>query len=97
MTMVERVAVAICRALGDDPDREGERLTAYDDAARAAIEAMRDPTPEMLEAGGRKGGFDGYWVEDNTAAIWAAMIDTALDMPVRGDLSPAERDLGGEG
>ena len=28
---------------------------------------------------------------------WAAVIGAALDMPVRGDLSPVQRDLGGEG
>jgi hypothetical protein len=39
-SLIDVVARAICVALGDDPDREGDdRVTAYDDAARAAIAA----------------------------------------------------------
>ena len=39
MTELEnRCARAICIAIGDDPDREGdERITAYDSAARAVL------------------------------------------------------------
>ena len=36
-------------------------------------------------------------MRDAAGPEWAAVIDAALDMPVRGDMSPAERDLGGEG
>lgn len=52
MDMVEAVARAICVGVGDDPDREGERLTAYDEAARAALKALAEhgPSEEMLQA-----------------------------------------------
>lgn len=73
-SMVERVARAICLADGLDDglsnafavqktDREwGEWVPL----ARAAIEAMREPTPEMVEAGA------GYH------EAWPFMIDAAL-------------------
>ena len=59
--MVERVARAICAADGSDPEannqyvppysKEREAMKnwqAYIDLARAAIEAMREPTPFMV-------------------------------------------------
>jgi len=51
MTMVERVAQALAR----EAHRTWEQLSdldrfAFRAAARAAIEALRDPTPGMIEA-----------------------------------------------
>ncbi len=43
--VVEAVARAICIGIGDDPDREGERLTGYDEAARQAIAALQSADP----------------------------------------------------
>lgn len=83
-SMVERVAIALAgggdvwRAL-DERDRHGHRQ-----AARCAIEAMREPTNAMASAA--------YLHADHTienvhralpgqvqcAAIWKAMVDRAL-------------------
>lgn len=58
MSMVEKVAKAICVALGDFPDAEltyegkpiGPAWKRYNDAARAALEALRVPSDEMVKA-----------------------------------------------
>jgi hypothetical protein len=71
--LVERVA----KALYEDmfPHRAGyygceaTRLS-FEGHARAAIEAMREPTNEMHRAGDR--------AYQSPAAIWIAMIDEAL-------------------
>lgn len=47
---IERVARALCIANGDDPDREGERLTGYDEMATAAIAAMDTRLREQIAA-----------------------------------------------
>lgn len=50
--VIEAVAQAICIAMGDDPAREGERLTGYDELATAALTALAaNVTPAMVEAG----------------------------------------------
>jgi hypothetical protein len=80
MTMIERVARAICKSRTCEgvsccqwPANAG-RLECpvtkggYDDAARAAIAAMREPTEDM-EINSR-GWFD--------LDVWQAMIDAAL-------------------
>lgn len=78
--VVERVARALCLsdlvhvALGGEI---GPSETAYADGnwpkyerkARAALEALREPTPEMVEAGAGR-------LADGPA--WRAMIDAAL-------------------
>jgi anti-sigma-K factor RskA len=87
--MIERVAREICIGLGDNPDREGERLIAYDDAARIAIAAMRDCSLAMLRAGYDEAvGSPNILthIEDDceppmacySGRIWQAMIDAAL-------------------
>lgn len=48
--MIERVARAICDASHDNPDPDWR---AYEHLARAAIEAMREPTEAMSSAGAR--------------------------------------------
>jgi hypothetical protein len=72
-SMVERVARAIYVASGGENwDGAGAWVkAAYTMRARAAIEAMRTPTPNMLEAG---------TLHPNTMAeAWHSMITAALD------------------
>lgn len=75
--MVERVAKALKERL------EREQFFSYDDAARIAIEAMREPLPEMIGAfwrqkncGTQEIGQTGS--ETNDYAAWRAAIDAAL-------------------
>lgn len=78
--MIERVA----RAIGDSYDGDVNPVDTPNSwaralsAARAAIEAMREPTPQMRAAVREAGGFDAYTATDNTDAIIAALIDEAL-------------------
>lgn len=94
--MVERVARAIAKGNGaiwggprgeDDPDFDLMRIF-YLSMARAAIEAMREPTKAMSEAGveaeipGAQYG-DGTFRESSVdekdvPVIWRSMIDAAL-------------------
>jgi hypothetical protein len=90
-SMIERVARAICRANGRDPDRlepgdapgiDGQLPNGdpahfvwkhYMDEARAAIEAMRSPTRDVLTA------FVDADVDTFVAGVrWEAAIDAAL-------------------
>lgn len=64
MSMIEKVAKAI--ALRDTTDEFA--------MARAAIEAMREPTEAMIEFGFNQTG-DG---RENVKAAWHSMIDAAL-------------------
>lgn len=76
MNMIERVAKALSIADGNHPDAcsndedEIPYWTLYVKMARAAIEAMREPTEEMANAGAK--------VAFMSADLWAAMIDAAL-------------------
>lgn len=94
--MIERVARAICVAMGHDPDGPssdvyvegdpdaGTSWAGYRNAARAAIEAMREPTDEMSYAGFQVN----KWVNRDKISVgrvsiapelaWQAMINTAL-------------------
>lgn len=89
--MVERVARAMCRAAGIDPDFRGEILSAtggkakweYEvPSARAAIEAMREPGEAVIAAVENKAE-ERYnaapamlrWYGED---VWAAGIDAAL-------------------
>jgi hypothetical protein len=66
--MIERVARAMCAADGGSQEVD---VHHYLDMARAAIEAMREPTEAMCEAADA--------VECNQPeCIWQAMIDAAL-------------------
>jgi len=82
--MIERVARALCRQYelddGFSPE-QADRAAAGDmhrnfiKAARATIEAMREPTDEMLAAGcagDQEGSFS------KSRMDWQAMIDEAL-------------------
>lgn len=81
--LIERVAMAIHRVGGDavlagmswEDAPEANREQARREA-RAAIEAMREPTDLMTRAGSLEGpeGFDGWFAEK----VWQRMIDKAL-------------------
>jgi hypothetical protein len=89
--MIERVA----KAIWDDacPGMtwgEIDRLT-YRGWAQAAIEAMREPTGEMIDAGAGSVvivGFGRFSLEGQPSKAWRAMIDAAL---------PASREGGENG
>lgn len=66
--MLERVALAIEAARGTVPPGYNSDLHI----ARAAIEAMREPTEEMIEAVAREG------YVDHALPGWETMIDVAL-------------------
>ncbi len=87
--MVERVAMAMWakkEQLTPNPRVSWENAEAKDQAfmlevARAAIEAMREPTEAMKDAGGME--LAGLWDSDDSpysAAenVWLACIDAAL-------------------
>jgi hypothetical protein len=67
--MIVRVADAIKVAKKAKQDSDtGDQWWTYDELARAAITAMREPTEKMIEP-----------VEDYEAlTVWHAMIDEAL-------------------
>jgi hypothetical protein len=67
MTMIEKVARAI-----EEADRT---LSGYELIAKAAIEAMREPTVEMEFAPDRS-ELDAR--DQSTIYIWQSMIDAAL-------------------
>jgi hypothetical protein len=75
--MVERVARAFYSSFYDDEswppvpfDSELRDADSYREAARAAIQAMREPTEAMTNIG---------WVSMNEERLpWEAMIDAAL-------------------
>lgn len=71
MPMIERIARTLAEALGSDDWR------SLAPAARAAVAAMREPTPEMLEAALPDLPDWGYLPDD-----WRAMIDHAVAEPV---------------
>ncbi|MDB5656123.1 MAG: hypothetical protein JWQ94_3736 [Tardiphaga sp.] len=67
--MVERLAKVLAHIERVDVDDEHRMM------ARAAIEAMRDPTPEMFSAVNMN-GFTGD--EENFRSDWSLAIGTAL-------------------
>ena len=72
-TMIERVARAICDATGEFSWDEEDEITRseFRNEAIAAIEAMREPTEAMIEAG--------HWHSGSDAGpCFTAMIDAAL-------------------
>jgi hypothetical protein len=73
--MVERVSRALNAAVQDDDNEMACVIIANRDdiLARAAIEAMREPTDAMTEAGDEMADW-----ECNADRIWQAMIDQAL-------------------
>lgn len=76
--MVERVAEAIAKASG----REHEMLMVTPGTlrcARAAIEAMREPTEAMIEKARFEGSAWDYGAPGQVREEWYAMIDAALN------------------
>ena len=80
--MIERVAKALyAHATGNTDDWYMTNPTPWHKAARAAIEAMRQCTDEMNDAGSDQ--CDGGEAEESCRCgfmgkIWTAMIDAAL-------------------
>lgn len=83
-SMIERVRDAIFKEM-DVAD--GLDLPAAQRYARAAIEAMREPTDLMIEAAestfshfeGDHGEYNTYFSESQAMALWPTMIDAALN------------------
>jgi hypothetical protein len=78
-SMIIRVAQAIARAQNEADWRNCV------EAARAAIQAMREPTPEMLDDA-TAGLPDWGYLPDE----WQTMIDHALSEQVTGDEDPTK-------
>ena len=83
MDMVEKVAKAINDTMLNYGDYKPIGL------ARAAIAAMRDCTPEMLDAGSAAHPAGGYRREtllnDIIECEWIAMVDAALECSTKPD------------
>jgi len=92
MDMIERVAQAIY-ASSPFPDGleflDPEPWRSCIDSARAAIAAMRNCTPAMLDAGSAAHPAGGYVREtllnDIIEAEWVAMCDAALECSTKPD------------
>lgn len=75
--MIERVAKAI-----EEADANGFSKLPYWECAKVAIEAMREPTSEMIKEG--ESEFFEFrpspqdWTLASTKNCWQAMIDEAL-------------------
>jgi len=80
MGMAERVELALrrhikCDATGLSPAVASVYLVGFEEAARAAIAAMREPSNRMLHAG------EVYalrYTDEDHGGIYTAMIDAAL-------------------
>ncbi len=78
--MVERVARALWMERYNGPpweDEESDMREIYYGRASAAIAAMREPTEEMMTAGGERLGTTNYYA----GQCWKAMADAALKAP----------------
>ena len=78
---VERVALKICEAVGDWNPVPMNKM-AYEDAARAAIAAMREPTKEMEAMGWAYHSEIGRM---ELPAAYTRMIDAALECSTKSD------------
>lgn len=86
--MLERCARAAEDALADAlvllcQTGDGPYPHDFENVARAVLEALREPTPQMTEAGeyddnSPPGECGRYITEDMGADVWRRMIDTAL-------------------
>jgi hypothetical protein len=78
--IIERVAAAIygVAPVGERPWADAPATTRFDCVQRAcaAIEAMREPTEAMIEAGGKVVLHVGD--HRSSADVWCAMIDEAM-------------------
>jgi hypothetical protein len=87
--MIERVAAAIDKIVGNDHESfsiemgcgslaKKWRAEAMQDCARAAIEAMRKPTGKMLKAPDSIMG-GGFMNSHSDLETWEVMLDAALE------------------
>ena len=84
MDMIERVARAIHAKAFET--RDFQLAPDWDAVARAAMEAMREPTEEMIHAGGNTGYFDDMCISDAEVAaarrdcidVWKAMLNAGI-------------------
>ena len=87
--MIERVAKALSEREGSGPWEGGllgeSGREMWRKTARAAIEAMREPTPDMIQSAIPELLYDDQ--QDCIGAAYTAMIDEALSE--RGPLRPA--------
>ena len=72
-SLIERVARAMCDADGGSQEVD---VHHYQDMARAAIAAMREPTSNQLDAG--YAAISERQCDDDLAFGWRAMIGEAL-------------------
>ena len=82
MTPLERAASALQTAW-DGGEAEGLPPIAFSETearylARAVLQAIREPSEGMLEAGKEDSGIDGYVNDFWPIVPWQAMIDAAL-------------------
>lgn len=78
MSMVERVAQSIAERRGIAPEQRSDGMMAvFRMDARAAVEAMRDPTRGMIAAADDEDS-DKYVARGRAISSWQAMIDAAL-------------------
>ena len=77
MDLIERAASALENL--DSSDYFERQCKDYPEMVRAVLMAVREPSEEMKKNGAEEGGFDVYRNQDNTEAIWKAMIDAALN------------------
>ncbi len=76
MTMIERVARAICHEQG----KSSVHWTSYVEDARGALLAMREPTDFMISKGMWSRSASGtYSPHEIAMTIYQAMIDAALN------------------
>jgi hypothetical protein len=80
MTMIERIARALCISQGENPDQPTPHHKTVDfiwqhyrKDARAVLEAMMEPTDQMVKA-----AFDVFASENDAKANWYCMIEAAL-------------------
>jgi hypothetical protein len=78
--MIERVARAMARQRAAEWPEEYSEVDRiwhhFTGLARAAIEAMREPTKRQLDAGYAE--ISDHKCDDDLASAWQAMIDEAL-------------------
>lgn len=92
MTQIEKVARAMCRYAGKNPDELDNNVadglfypnwTEFSGLAREAIAAMREPTPKMIHAE------EGWETPEN---IWRHMADAALTPAAGSQAKPPPKD-----
>ena len=80
--MVERIARAIDAALGEEADWMDIDPEFMNKVARAALEAMREPTEAMVYEGYVRSAFAPECrvssIQFDPKPVWIAMIDAAL-------------------